>query len=213
MISLHLRQLARPAGHVSTTEIVLGLAILFITFGIVTAFVYEVATDRRGPSDAAESAYETRPEAESLFPDPGVAGWRAPSRIFHYSRENLFVKIDGRVPVYLEAGVVGLTFGTYSQGGELRRNVDVYWYDMGSPANAAAVYRGEAPPAAKQVAIGDEGYEVGGAVFFRTGVNYIQVLPGNFDEAEGKAARGIAERLAARIGRGSHSADERESGE
>jgi hypothetical protein len=167
---------------------VLGLSILFLTGGIVTAFVYEVTTDRRDPSQSGAT--------ESLFPDPGVPGWRSPQRLSRYSRENLYVKIDGRAPVYLDSGVVALTFGAYAYGGDPQRTVDVYWYDMGDPANASAVYRAEAPPDATRVGIGDEGYEVGGAVFFRKGAGYVQVLPGDPIDADGLAARAIAQRFA-----------------
>jgi len=217
MLPLPLRRHARPAEQVSGTEMVLGLSILFLTGGIVTAFVYEVAADRRAPLQAAaEDSDAPLPNAqgglgpsgatkssiaEPPFPDPGVPGWRSPQRISRYSRENLYVKIDGRAPVYLDSGVVALTFGAYSYGGDPRRTMDVYWYDMGDPANASAVYRAEAPPDATRVAIGDEGYEVGGAVFFREGAGYVQVLPGDPVDADGLAARAIAQRFADWLGR------------
>ena len=211
MLPLPLRRYARPAEQVSGTEMILGVSILFLTGGIVTAFVYEVAADRRAPLQAAEDSEAPLPNAQSgmgpsgatkssiaepSFPDPGVPGWRSPQRISRYSRENLYVKIDGRAPVYLDSGVVALTFGAYSYGGDPRRTVDVYWYDMGESANASAVYRAEAPPDATRVAIGDEGYEVGGAVFFRKGAGYVQVLPGDPGDGDGLAARAIAQRFA-----------------
>ena len=217
MLPLPLRRYARPAEQVSGTEMILGLSILFLTCGIVIAFVYEVAADRRAPLQAAaEDSEAPLPNAQSgmgpsgatksslaepPFPDPGVPGWRSPQRISRYSRENLYVKIDGRAPVYLDSGVVALTFGAYSYGGDPRRTMDVYWYDMGEPANASAVYRAEAPPDATRVAIGDEGYEVGGAVFFRKGAGYVQVLPGDPVDADGLAARAIAQRFADRLAR------------
>jgi hypothetical protein len=196
---------------------VLGLSILFLTGGIVTAFVYEVAADRRAPSQAAaEDSEAPLPNARSgmgpsgatmssiaepPFPDPGVPGWRSPQRISHYSRENLYVKIDGRAEFYLQLGMVAMTFSAYSSVGDPRRTVDVYCYDMGEPANASAVYRAEAPPDATPVAVGDEGYEAGGAVFFRKGADYVQVLPGDPVDADGLAARAIARRIADRPGR------------
>ena len=212
MLPLALRRYARPAEQVSGTEMVLGLSILFLTGGIVTAFVYEVAADRRDPSQAAaEDSEAPLPNAQSglgpsgatkssiavsPFPDPGVPGWRSPQRISRYSRENLYVKIDGRAEFYLQSGMVSLTFGAYSSVDDSRRTVDVYWYDMGEPANASAVYRAEAPPDATRVGIGDEGYEVGGAVFFRKGAGYVQVLPGDPVDADGLVARAIAQRFA-----------------
>ena len=207
---------------------VLGLSILFLTVGIVTAFVYEVAADRRTPSQAAAEDSEaplpnaqsgmgpsgaTKPSiAEPPFPDPGVPGWRSPQRISRYSRENLYVKIDGRAEFYLQLGMIAMTFGAYSSVDDSRRTVDVYRYDMCDPANALAVYRAEAVPGATPAAVGDEGYEIGGAVFFREGASYIQVLPSDSREADGRAARGIAERVAAWIDHGAQAGSERESG-
>lgn len=193
MLPIPLRRYARPAEQVSGTEMILGLSILFLTSGVVIAFVYEVAADRRDPSQSGR--------VESHFPDPGVPGWRSPQRISNYSRENLYVKIDGRAEFYLQSGMVAMTFGAYSSTGDPRRTVDVYCYDMGQPANASAVYRAEAPPDATPVAIGDEGYEVGGAVFFRKGAGYVQVLPGDPVDADGSAARAIAWRFADRLSR------------
>jgi hypothetical protein len=144
-----------------------------------------------GPSGATKSSI-----AEPPFPDPGLPGWRSPQRISRYSRENLYVKIDGRAEFYLQSGMVAMTFGAYPSVDDSRRTVDVYWYDMGDPANASGVYRAEAPPDATRVGIGDEGYEVGGAVFFRKGAGYVQVLPGDPVDADGLAARAIAQRFA-----------------
>lgn len=191
MLPLPLRRYARPAEQVSGAEMILGASILILTAGIVTAFVYEVTTDQREPSQ-----FDT---AELPFPDPGVAGWRSPQRIFRYSRDNLYTKIDGGAEVYLQLGMVALTFGAYSSVDDLKHTVDVYWYDMGDAANALAVYRAEAAPGAMPITIGDEGHEIGGAVFFRKGASYVQVLPSALVEADAHAARGIAENFAAWI--------------
>jgi hypothetical protein len=134
-----------------------------------------------------------------------VAGWRAPVRVSRFTPENLYEKIDGRAGLYLQFHVVGLTFGTYTHETDRERTADVYWYDMGEPENGLGIFRSEAPEHATRVAIGQEGYEVGGAVFFLKGSHYVQVLPGAEADADGQVALEIARGIGSRIEDGGES--------
>ena len=137
--------------------------------------------------------------ADNPFPDPELDGWRRPENVRRFSPDNLYEKIDGRADVYLQFNVVGLTFGTYlhESGGD--RAIDVYWYDMGRDTNALGVYQAELPPDVKPVPIGSQGYAAGGAVFFRQGGSYVQVLPLGADPQDATAARAIAGRISDRL--------------
>ena len=171
--------------------------------GIIAAFAATVASDRNYLFDVDDGAYEgldqTRAarSAENPFPGPDLPRWRAPTRAEHFSKDTLYVKIDGRAEAYLEFDVVGLTFGTYIFAGDAARTVDVYWYDMGTPPNALGMYESEEAPRATPVAIGHRAYQVGGAVFFCKGSSYVQVLPSRLDD--GQISLQIAEHLAQRI--------------
>ncbi len=209
------RRYMRRIELVGNTEKVLGILILLLVAAIVVAFVLQVGTNRDylfnvdqeayapaapEPADAeAEAARRSTGEGENPFPDPGLEDWRPPSRVDRFTADNLYVKIDGRAEAYLRFHVVGLTFGMYRHEGNGERTVDVYWYDMGTPANALGMYRAEEPPDATPVAIGHAAYQVGGAVFFCKGASYVQVFPRRTDRADAQVSLTIAERLAAQI--------------
>jgi hypothetical protein len=216
MPTLFARRYMRKTEAIGPTEKVLGILILLLVAGIVGAFVFQAATDEEYLFNVDEKAYlpatpersspeaqaapVAAPDAENPFPDPGLAGWSAPTRVGHFTPENLYIEIDGRDAVYLQHGVVGLTVGTYRHDSDIDRTIDVYWYDMGKPANALAMYRSEEPPEATPVSIGRMGYQVGGAVFFCQGSSYVQVIASGLDDADAQAALNIAERVAVRIG-------------
>jgi len=209
------RRYMRRIEQVGNTEKVLGILIILLVAAIVVAFVLQVATDRdylfnvdqeayapaaAEPADAEpEATRRSAGEGENPFPDPGLEDWRPPSRMDRFTADNLYVKIDGRAEAYLRFHVVELTFGTYRHESDGERTVDVYWYDMGAPANALGMYRSEHPPDATTVPVGRAGYQAGGAVFFCKGSSYVQVLPSRLDEADADAALKIAQRLAERI--------------
>ncbi|UCF32582.1 MAG: hypothetical protein JSV78_09630 [Phycisphaerales bacterium] len=132
-------------------------------------------------------------EQESPFPDIAAKGWQVPSQVDRFTPENLYIKINGRADVYLQFHVVSLIFGTYFHQTEGERTIDVYWYDMGTPANALGIYQAEASPGAEPVPVGQNGYQVGGAVFFHKGGCYVHVLPADPNDA------GVALAIARRI--------------
>jgi hypothetical protein len=219
------RRYERKSEAVGNTEKALGILILLLVAAVLVAFAVQVATNRDYLFDVAEDAnMPSTPQATgvraeavsqpavrapplrtgfkgepSVFPAPGIEAWRAPSRVERFAADDLYVKIDGRAETYLQFGVVGLSFGTYQHAGDPARMIDVYWYDMGEAANAAAIYQSEKPPDCPTVSIGDAGYQVGGAVFFCEGSSYVQVLPGSLDEADADVALTIAQRIARRI--------------
>jgi hypothetical protein len=200
--------------RVGITEKVLGLLLVLMAVGVVLGFVFQVATDREYLFDVAENDYvvtaagrsnragETLGDAaiaaENPFPDPDLEDWQAPRHADRFAADELYVKIDGRAEAYLRFHVVGLTFGTYVYRRDAGRTIDVYWYDMGTPENAQAMYASEEPPDAAPAPVGRKGYQAGGAVFFCQGSSYVQILPSRLDEADARVALAIAERLAHR---------------
>ena len=152
------------------------------------------------PGTSGGSALATSSaESANPFPDAGVSGWRRPPNVARYTPDDLHVKINGRAEFYLRFDVEGLTFGTYVDEDDSSRTIDVYWYDMGTADNAAAVYRAESAAGARQVAVGTGGYQIGGAVFFWLGAGYVQVVPGRVDEADAAVCLKIAGQIAGQI--------------
>jgi hypothetical protein len=205
----------RPIKQVGTTERTIGVLILLCTCGIGAAFVVQVVTNEDYLFNVDEGAYAGTDERAAIagtatstpdsrttsspFPDSGLEDWLSPRQVAHYSPAELYKKIDGRAPAYLERGCVGLTFGRYKHRGDPARTLDVYWYDMGEPENAVGMYRAEAAPGAESAAIGNEAYQIGGAVYFWKGANYVQMLPAGLDPDDAEAARAVARRIAEAI--------------
>jgi hypothetical protein len=193
------RRYMRKLEQVSRTERIVGIVILLLLAGILAAFATQVATNRDYLFEL-DAAIDVAPRrTENPFPHAGVPGWRVPGSVAHFTPDTLYQKINGRADTYLQFHVVGLTFGSYAHETDSRRRVDVYWYDMGEPVNALGIYRAEAPPEATAVSIGAEGYHVGGAVFFRKGSSYVQVMAAGPGEADADAALEVARHVAERI--------------
>lgn len=198
----------------------MGILILLLLAGVVAGFVTQSLTNKDYLFALSEGAFDESgdkaagfdggtgqpggDEAESdgaadLFPSPADGDWQAPKKVSRYTPDNLYMKIDGRADIYLQYQVAGLLFGTYSRAGDEQRTIDVFWYDMGKPENATGIYRAEAPPDATKAAVGRQGYQADGAVFYVKGASYVQVLPAGPDDSDGLAAMQIAEAVADQI--------------
>jgi hypothetical protein len=188
------RRYSRGVDRIGRTEKVLGALFLLLTAGLVVVFITQVVSDEDYLFETTEAA-----EAQSPFPAPALENWRAPAQVSPFTPETLYVKINGRAEVYLRLNVEGLAFGTYCHEADRDRTIDVYWYDMGEPANALGIFQVEAAPEADPVSVGREGYQIGGAVFFHTAGSYVQVMPS--DAGDGDAALTIARLIAERIER------------
>ena len=202
MSTFFARRYMRKLEDVGSTEKVVGIVVLLLLACVIVIFVAQVAANRDYLFDGDEAGVATRVDTSkpsAPFPELDLPGWQASGKLSRFTPENLYQKINGRADAYVQFHVVGLTFGSYHHQTITDRTVDVYWYDMGEPQNAFALYRSEAPQDAARVAIGREGYQTGGAVFFWKGASYIQVLPTSFDDADARVALRIAERLAERI--------------
>jgi hypothetical protein len=185
---------------VGRTEQVLGLAILLLLIGTIGGFVWHVSTAREPVVRVEEQAYgQTDADVPNPFPAIDEPGWRAPQRADRFNADDLYQKIDGRAEAYRQLGAVGLTFGTYSRADDPARVADVYWYDMEAPERALAMFRSERPPDAPAVALGQEGYQVGGVVAFCQGTAYVQVLSSRPDDVDAPVVLAIAARLARQI--------------
>lgn len=205
MPTLFSRRYVRPIESVSRTERVIGIIILLLVAAVVVIFIVQASTNREylfnveTPDTSGGPSAPTPPAATNPFPDPGLPSWRAPARAEHFVPDDLYVKIDGRAEVYLKHHVAELVFGTYTHESQADRAVDVYWYNMGAAEDARQVYEVEAPPGAITIPLGEAGYQVGGAVFFRQGPSYVQLLPAHPDDEDARAALAIAGSIAQRI--------------
>ncbi len=110
-----------------------------------------------------------------------------------YNADNLFEKIDGRAPAYLNFNVQALRCRSFSVVGSAGSFVDVYEYRFDTPVNAFGMFSMERDPKGEALAFAPDGYISGMGFFFRQGSRYVQVMASDQNPKTLELARSIAE--------------------
>ena len=110
-----------------------------------------------------------------------------------YNADNLFEKIDGRAPAYLNFNFQNLRCRSFSIIGTIGSFVDVYEYRFDTPVNAFGMFALERDPKGGQLDFAPDGYASGMGFFFRQGPRYVQVMASDQQAKTLKLARAIAE--------------------
>jgi hypothetical protein len=119
-----------------------------------------------------------------------------------YDTDNLYEKIDGKAPMYQEAGFVLLTTQRFGSSKNPDLELELYLYDMGNLRNAFSVYsrqkRADVEDLQDPGAPGF-GYKTSNAVYISHGKYYIEMI--GFAESEEliDAMKGIAQKLVAQL--------------
>lgn len=117
----------------------------------------------------------------------------------YYSADNLYEKIDGRAPAYLEFGFQQLRSRSFAEPADKGSYVDVYEYRMDSPVNAFGIFALERDPAGKPLDFAPDGYSGEMGYFFRQGNCYVQVIASDQKPATLDLAKSVAGQLAKSI--------------
>ncbi len=121
---------------------------------------------------------------------PEVPGFTPLAPTESYGPGNLSDKIDGKDELYLPAGFKEMSCRKFSLGTAADKTfVEVFIYDMGSAANAFAVFSGQRRPGSPSVPLTANAYATGNALFFTQGRYYLemvadrasQTLPGSLE--------------------------------
>jgi hypothetical protein len=110
-----------------------------------------------------------------------------------YNADNLFEKIDGRAPAYLNFNFQKLRCRSFSITGTSGSFVDVYEYRFDTPVNAFGMFALERDPKGGPLAFAPDGYASGMGFFFRQGPRYIQVMASDQNAKTLGLAKAIAE--------------------
>jgi hypothetical protein len=140
----------------------------------------------------APVAAETQPAAEEGYEStaPAVAksvkerepleikvdGLRPMGDTEFYNADNLYEKIDGRAPAYLNFNFQQLRCRSFAVAGATGSFVDVYEYRFDTPVNAFGMFALERDPNGKLLAFAPDGYAGEQGFFFRQGACYVQVI-------------------------------------
>lgn len=157
-----------------------------------------------GMDAAAVSKIETQSsKSETLFESSTLApsGFEMLSKARSYNANNLYEKINGKAPLYLEAGFKVLTTQRFAKTGDPNLWMEIYIYNMGDIKNAFSVYSVQRRADAERFASMRFAYKTSNALYFVHGKYYIEIIgsseSGRLSEAIAKSAQKIGRNLSA----------------
>jgi hypothetical protein len=165
----------------------------------------DVASGKTGSAANAQTAAASAPAgdyAESAAPvadakgeplEIKLDGLKPMGDTEFYNADNLFEKIDGRAPAYLNFNFQQLRCRSFSVIGTSGSFVDVYEYRFDTPVNAFGMFALERDPKGESLTFAPDGYASGMGFFFRQGPRYLQVLASDQNAKTLALARAIAE--------------------
>jgi hypothetical protein len=214
MSSFFSRKCGRPQEEVTTTEKVVGVAILLALAALCGAVVVALTVHGEGEKPVAVASAASKPAGPAVEPPPAAAvqakafalpgldrnGWAGPDQVQTFTGETVHQKINGRDGIYLAYGIVTMTFGTYKRSGQEDRYVDAFVYDMGRTLNAFGCYRAEYAEGMPAAQVGRAGYRAERSLFFWKGGCYVQLVAGDgVAKDDDPLITDLAQQIAARI--------------
>jgi hypothetical protein len=137
-------------------------------------------------SDASQS-----PISAGLAP----AGFEALSKAESYNADNLYEKIDGKAPLYLEAGFKELTTQRFVSTSDPNLWMELYIYDMGNIKNAFSVYSVQKRAESEDFPSMQFAYKTSNALYFVHGKYYIEIVGSSESDKLSKAIAEVAQKI------------------
>jgi len=163
-------------------EPVISISIIAILLAIAaTLFVRQADTDISRFGITAPSLQLTQKPASEAENNPVIqapAGFDKLSEAEVYTAENLYEKIDGKAPLYTEAGFLKLYCQRFVNKTDANLWMEVFLYDMGNLRNAFSVYSMQRRPDAKTLSafVQMYGYGTSNGLYFVYGRYYIEMI-------------------------------------
>ena len=170
-------------GRSRRLESVISILILFI-LAIIAALVLAMQ-------------FETRPgefDLSALAPE----GFEA-SSVEHYDAGNLYEKINGKAPLYTEAGFAGLSTVRFAAAGDDELAMEAYLFDMGTPRGAFSVYSMQKRADTQPLEPMEFGYRTSNGLYFAQGKYYVELVGFSEKPELMKAMEELAAGLAAQV--------------
>jgi hypothetical protein len=145
-----------------------------------------------GPAEDA-TAPARRPDLLATWP----ASLRPMSAAESFSPASLSDKIDGKAEVYLAAGVAGLRSQRLALAAAAGTWIELFVFDMGTPANAYSVYSSQKRTDVTDLALADYAYRAGNELALVHGPYYVEVVATDEGAATLAAATELAHRFVA----------------
>jgi hypothetical protein len=128
---------------------------------------------------------------------PDVDGWQKPVDKEVFNPDNLFDRINGAAPLFIENGFQEMTTADYSQGDDYI-TLQVYRHD--TPENAFGMYSSERSPDLTFYPTGGEAHGGNESFFFFAGPLYVKMRSNKSSDGVGEAMRKIAQAFVANSG-------------
>ena len=168
-------------GRSKPLESAVSICILLVLLAIAAAIfikqlgvsVNTVAIQTTGMSQSQVSF-----ELNSLAPD----GFEVFSKRETYTPETLYEKINGKSPLYLEAGFEQLSAQRFANKTDEALIMEIFVYDMGSARNAFSVYSTQKRADTEILSTARFGYKTSNGIYLAHGRYYIELV--GFSEAK-----------------------------
>ena len=162
-------------------ETFISISIIAILLAILAIlFLRQADTDisRFGITAAnLQSPQKPAPETENSPAIPISAGFDKLSQPEVYDADNLYEKINGKAPLYTEAGFLKLYCQRLVNKGDTNLWMEVFLYDMGNMRNAFSVYSMQKRAEADALlAFGQMGYKTTNGAYFVHGKFYAEIV-------------------------------------
>lgn len=137
---------------------------------------------------------QTPQELRSYLPD--VSGWNITDDIEVFNRDNLYNRINGAAPLFLENNFQEMTSMEYTKGDDY---ITIQAYRHSSPEDAFGMYASERSSDMTHFDFAGESQGDDMGLFFFSGNIYVKMFANNESEAIGKTMREIGKGLADKI--------------
>ena len=177
------------SGRARTFETAVSVLILLIMIGTAVG-IYVISRDY----NMARFGITSEQEGGGDFPPVGKAE--------EYNTDNLYEKINGKAPMYQEAGFVGLTAQRFAAKSNSELGFELYIYDMNNAKNAFSVYsRQKRADGVDLTDLGESafGYVAGNAICISLGKNYIEMIGSAESNELVDGMKGIAKELSVKF--------------
>ncbi len=124
---------------------------------------------------------------------PDVRGWQKPASKEVFNPDNLFDRINGAAPLFIENGFLEMTTCDYTKG---ENYITIQVYRHATPEDAFGMYSSERSSDLTFYKIGGEAHGDNGSMFFFAGSLYIKIRSSLSDEDTGNALQLISKAVA-----------------
>ena len=167
------------------------IAILFLIAGAVFIKQFNYNMSRFGIDTTAAPRFEIPFELSSLVP----AGFETFSEIETYNSENLYEKINGKAPLYIESGFEKLSTQRFISKDDESLWTELFVYDMGAIKNAFSVYSVQVRAEAEILPDMRFAYRTSNALFFVHGKYYVELVGSSESSELFNAMAAIAQQI------------------